>query len=104
MFPIFGVAKVVYQDLGDLIWNLAIYPVQSLVDTVREKSLHPKKSFQCWLKAFSFQTNLRKKARKKTSKKNMLQLIVHIPYLFWGLFNETSVWLILEAEVGFNIA
>lgn len=54
MFITFGVAKVVYQDLGDTIRNFTINPVQSLVDTVWEKSLLPKESFQGWLKPFSF--------------------------------------------------
>lgn len=66
-FIIFGIAKMVHQDLGDMIRNLAINPVQSLVDTVWEKSLLSKKSFQCWLKAFSFQTNLRKKIRQENA-------------------------------------
>ena len=61
MFIIFAVAKVVHQDLGDMIRNLAINPVQGLVDTVWEKSFLPKESFQCWLEPFSFQTKLRKK-------------------------------------------
>lgn len=61
MFIIFAVAKVVHQDLGDMIRNLAINPVQSLVDTVWEKSFLPKEGFQCWLEPFSFQTKLRKK-------------------------------------------
>lgn len=64
-FIMFGVAKVVHQDLGDMIRNLTINPVQSLVDTVWEKSLLPEKSFQCWLKPFSFQTKLRKKIRQE---------------------------------------
>lgn len=54
MFVILSIAKVVYQDLGDMIWNLTIDPIQSLVDTVWEESLLTKKSFQCWLKALSF--------------------------------------------------
>lgn len=67
MFIIFVVAKVVRQDLGDMIRNLTINPVQSLVDTVWEKSFLPKESFQCWLKPFSFQTKLRKKTRQKNT-------------------------------------
>lgn len=67
MFIIFVVAKVIHQDLGDMIRNLTINPVQGLVDTVWEKSLLPKKSFQCWLKAFSLQTNLRKKIRQENA-------------------------------------
>lgn len=65
MFIIFAVAKVVHQDLGDMIRNSPINPVQSLADTVWKKSLLPKKSFQCWLKSSSLQTNLRKKIRQE---------------------------------------
>lgn len=54
MLVIFGIAKVVHQDLGDMIRNLSIDPVQSLVDTVWEESLLPEKSFQGWLEALSF--------------------------------------------------
>lgn len=68
---IFGVAKVVHQDLGDTIRNLTIYPVQGFVDAVWEKSLFSKKSFQGWLKAFSFQTNLRKKTRQENAIKSL---------------------------------
>lgn len=45
MLAICSIAKVVHQDLGDTIWNSAIDPIQSLVDTVWEESLLTKKSF-----------------------------------------------------------
>lgn len=79
MFVIFGIAKVVHQDLGDTIRNLSIHPVQSLVDTVWEESLLPEKSFQCWLKALSFQTNLRKKTRQSMSLGFCLYSRQHLP-------------------------
>lgn len=66
MFIIFGVAKVVHQDLGDTIRNSTINPVQSLVDTITGKILPSQRASSVGSKPFPFQTNLREKIRQET--------------------------------------
>ena len=91
MFIIFGVAKVVHQDLGDMIRNSTVNPVQSLVDTVWEKSFLPKKSFKCWFKTFSFQTNLREKIRQETPSGFSVVCPSPIPLFMLNLLNKYLV-------------
>ena len=91
MFIIFGVAKVVHQDLGDMIRNSTVNPVQSLVDTVWEKSFLPKKSFKCRFKTFSFQTNLREKIRQETPSGFSVVCPSPIPLFMLNLLNKYLV-------------